>query len=165
MMMQKAGYALLFAVAIQVACGPAERSLNEARSEIEVTGCLTGADDRFVLTELDRAETATTIASPSTETYRLIGDASVLRQHVGQQVRISGMAEAPDVAIVREASPAETAPPPAVGTGGADKPAGAGNGPAEPGARPKVSTQQQTRLEISALQVRSVRPTGSRCAP
>jgi hypothetical protein len=155
-MMQKAGYALLCAAAIQVACAPAERASNETRSEVEVTGCLTGSDDRFVLTELDRAETATTIASPSTESYRLIGDVSVLRQHVGQQVRISGMAEPADVAIVRETSPASPAAPPAVGTGGEEKPAAD---------RPKVSTEQQTRLETSALQVRSVKPTGSRCAP
>lgn len=158
-MMQKAGFVLLCAAAIQVACGSAERAANETRSELEVTGCLTGSDDRFVLTELDRADTATTIASPSTESYRLIGDVSVLRQHVGQQVRVSGMAEAADVAIIRESSPPAPAGPPAVGTGGEEKPA------AEPGARPKVSTEQQTRLETSALQVRSVTPTGTRCAP
>lgn len=153
---------LLCATAVQFACGGAGRDSKETRSEIEVTGCLTGADDRFVLTELDRADTATTIASPSTESYRLIGDVSVLRQHVGQEVRVSGMAEAPDVAIVRESSPAAPAVPPAVGTGGDQPPSGGRPGP---GAAPKVSTQQQTRLETSALQVRSIAATGSRCAP
>ena len=155
---------LLCAIAAQLACGAGGRDPNEARSEIEVTGCLTGADDRYVLTELDRADTGTTIASPSTESYRLIGDASVLRQHVGQQVRVSGMAEAPDVAIIRENSPAAPAAPPAVGTGGDQSPA-RGDSPAGSGAGPKVSTQQQTRLETSALQVRSITGSGTRCTP
>jgi hypothetical protein len=164
-MTQNLAYAVLpFAIAGQLACGSAGRDSNETKSEIEVTGCLTGAGDEFVLTELDRADTATTIASPSTESYRLIGDANVLRQHVGQQVRVSGMAEAPDVAIVRESSPAAPAAPPAVGTGGGQSPSGA-DAPAGSGAGPKVSTQQQTRLETSALQVRSVTQTGTRCTP
>ena len=155
---------LLCAIAAQLACGAGGRDPNEARSEIEVTGCLTGADDRFVLTELDRADTGTTIASPSTESYRLIGDVSVLRQHVGQQVRVSGMAEAPDVAIVRESSPAAPAAPPAVGTGGDQSPSPGGSA-AGAGAGPKVSTQQETRIETSALQVRSITGTGTRCTP
>jgi hypothetical protein len=151
MMLNVAHAALLLTAAAQIACGAAERDPNEAKAEIEVTGCLAGSDDRFVLTELDRADTATTIASPSTEIYRLIGDVSVLRQHVGQEVRVSGMAETPDVAIVRESSPAS---PPSVGTGGDQT---------EPGAAPKVVTGQQTRIETSSLQVRSVTPTGNRC--
>jgi hypothetical protein len=133
------------------------------KSEIEVTGCLTGTNDQFVLTELDRADTGTTIASPATETYTLIGDANTLRPHVGKQVRVSGMTETPDVAIVRESSPPTTAAQPGVGTSGSTA------SPPTPelnaGERPKVSTEQQTRLEVSSLRVRSVTPTGSNCAP
>lgn len=143
------------------ACGSAGQNPEEIKSEVEVTGCLTGNDDRFVLTELDRADTGTTIASPATESYSLIGDAAVLRQHVGKLVQVSGMAEAPDVAIVRESSPAAPAAEPGVGTSGSQSPSRDPNA----GERPKVGIEQQTRLEVSSLRVRSVKPTGGSCAP
>jgi hypothetical protein len=133
------------------------------KAEVEVTGCLTGANDQFVLTEFDRADTGTTIASPATESYRLIGDVGALRQHVGKQVRVSGMAEAPDVAIVRESSPPAPAAQPGVGTSGSQgaQPAQGSNA----GSQPKISTEQQTRLEISSLRVREVTVTGGSCTP
>ena len=137
----------------------ASQDPEEIKSEVEVMGCLTSANDQFVLTELDRAETGTTIASPATESYRLIGDADTLRPHVGNRVRVSGMAEAPDIAIVRESSPPVPAAQPGVGTSGNQAPeSGAGQ-------RPKVSTEQQTRLEISSLRVRAVTATGGSCTP
>ena len=142
--------AIALALASAAACAD-NRDPAEIKSELEVTGCLTGVGDRFVLTELDRTNTGTTVASPATESYQLIGDASVLRPHVGKQVRVSGMAEAPEVTIVRESSPPAPAAQPGVGTAG------------EAGAQPKVSTEQQTRLEISSLRVRSVTPSGSSC--
>jgi hypothetical protein len=150
--------AIALCAGLAAACGT--RNADEAKSEIEVTGCLTGANDQFVLTELDRAETGTTIASPATETYTLIGEAAALRPHIGKQVRVSGMAETPDVAIVRESSPA-AASQPGVGTSGSTAPQPDPNA----GARPKVSTEQQTRLEVSSLRVRSVTPTGGACTP
>jgi hypothetical protein len=135
-----------------------ERDPNEAaKAEVEVTGCLTGKDGEFVLTELDRGDTGAS-GAPSTETYRLMGDANVFRQHVGRQVRVAGLADAPAVAVVRESSPAAPAGNPTVGTTGTDAAAG------RPGETPKVSTEQQTRLEVSELQVRSVTPTGGDCA-
>ncbi len=156
--------AILCAAASVVACGAGNQDPAEMKSEVEVTGCLTGTGDEFVLTELDRAETGTTIAAPSTESYRLIGDASVFRQHVGRQVRVSGMADTPEVAIVREAAPAVAASP-GVGTSGSESTGtSAGQAPAAgAGPTPKVATEQQTRLEISSLRVRSVAPTGSSC--
>lgn len=138
-----------------VACA-AERDPNDMKTDVEITGCLTGKDGEFVLTELDRSDTGTTIASPATESYRLVGDANVLRPHVGKQVRIAGMADTPAVAVVRETSPAAPAGSP-VGTSGTDAAAG------RPGATPKVSTAQQARIEVSSLQVRAVTPTGSDC--
>jgi hypothetical protein len=138
------------------ACG-GNQDPEAIKSEVEVTGCLTSNNDQFVLTELDRADTGTTIASPTTESYRLIADAGILRPHVGKQVRVSGMAEAPDVAILRESSPPVPAPQPGVGTSGSEAAPQSGT--------PKVSTEQQTRLEISSLRVREVTATGGNCTP
>jgi hypothetical protein len=145
----------------------AGQNADEVKSEVEVTGCLTSSGDRFVLTSLDRADTGTTIASPATETYQLIGDVNAFRPHVGTQVRISGMAEAPDVAVVRESSPAAPVSQPGVGTSGTAAPnANAGAAAEAPaGATPKVSSEQQTRLEISSLRVREFAPTGRSCTP
>jgi hypothetical protein len=142
---------------LAVACG--SRNPDELKSEVEVTGCLTGTNDQFVLTELDRAETGTTIASPATESYQLIGDSASLRPHVGKQVRVNGMAETPEVAIVRESSPAPAAQPGVGTSGSARSPA------ADPSAEPKVATEQQTRIEFSSLRVRTVTPTGRTCTP
>jgi hypothetical protein len=145
-------------VCMAAAACAAERDPSEmATSDVEITGCLTGKDNEFYLTELDRADTGTTIAAPSTESYRLMGEAGVLRQHVGKQVRVAGLAKAPDVAIIRETSPAAPAGTPAVGTSGTGAAAGT------PGETPKVSIGQETRLEVSSLQVRSVTPTGGDC--
>jgi hypothetical protein len=154
--------AIAICAAAAGACGP--RNPQEVKSEVEVTGCLTGANDQFVLTELDRAETGTTIASPATESYRLIGDANTLRQHIGKQVRVSGMAEPADVAVVRESSPAAPVAQPGVGTSGTQAPPATGQG-STTGQVPKISTEQQTRLEISSLRVRTVSPTGGTCTP
>jgi hypothetical protein len=157
--MKRAGGAIVVAAAFAAACDAGQRDAGEARAEIEVTGCLTSSGERFVLTELDRGETGTTAASPSTESYTLVGDADALRPHVGTHVTVSGMTETPDVAIMRESSPATTAP--GVGTAGSETPDAAAAG----GAKPKVSTQEQTRLEVASLRVRGVKPTGKSCTP
>jgi hypothetical protein len=153
--------AVALCAGLATACG--NRNPAEMKSEIEVTGCLTGTNDQFVLTELDRAETGTTIASPATETYKLIGETAALRPHVGKQVRVSGMAETPDVAIVRESSPPAAAAQPGVGTSGSTSPEATPD--PNTAERPRVSTQQQTRLEVSSLRVRTVTPTGGNCTP
>ena len=155
---QFAAFALCAGLA---ACGT--RDPDEIKSEVEVTGCLTGTDDQFVLTQLDRADTGTTIASPATETYKLIGEADTLRPHVGKQVRVSGMAETPDVKIVRESSPSAPVSQPNVGTSGSSTPQP--NQDPNAGEQPRISTEQETRLEISSLRVRTVTPTGSSCTP
>ena len=158
--MRRGGFgAIALCAGLAAACG--NRNPDEMKSEIEVTGCLTGTNDQFVLTELDRAETGTTIASPATQTYKLIGEADALRAHVGKQVRVSGMAETPEVAIVRESSPPAPAAQPGVGTSGSTAPQATPDSNA--GDRPKVSTEQQTRLEVSSLRVRTVTPTGGAC--
>jgi hypothetical protein len=120
------------------------------------TGCLTGSEGRFVLTDLEPSG-ATEVAS--TETYQLVGRDDQLREHVGKRVRISGEAEPAQVAETREVTP--SAPPATTGTGTAgtrgraEEPAG--------DAEPQVTTQAQTRLEVRTLRVASVTPTGDDC--
>jgi hypothetical protein len=76
---------------------------------------------------------------------------------------VSGMAEPPDVTIVRESSPATPAAQPGVGTSGSQTPPSAQDSNAKQ--PPKISTEQQTRLEISSLRVRTVSPAGGTCTP
>ena len=121
--------------------GPLE-TRNGARPEPTIVeGCLTAAGDRFVLTQL-RGEDAG--VRPTTETYQLINADDQLRPHVGQQVRVSGEAEAPAVTNLREPVP------------NVSQPAGT-SGDAE------VTTQESTRLEAARMRVISVTPTGDGC--
>jgi hypothetical protein len=117
-----------------------------ARPEpISVDGCLTEANGRFVLTQLERE------GGTATETYQLTTNApDDLRQHVGREVRIAGEAAAARVAEVRESTPPGA---------GATSPAGTSGqqGGAE------VSTESTTRLEMRQLAVSSVTPTGDEC--
>jgi hypothetical protein len=136
------------------ACDAGQETARNPESEIEVVGCLTGSGDQFALTELERGDANTNTAAPATETYQLVGDNDQLRQHVGKQVKVAGMADTPTVAIVRESSPAAPAVPPAAGTTGEQS-----------AAAPKVSTQEQTRLEVARLNVRTVSVVADRCTP
>lgn len=143
---------------------------------VNVTGCLTASGDRFVLTELEQGTAdpnasggseASRGQSPSqaqpsqaqagaqstTESYQLIGQDEQLRGLVGQRVRVTGEADAPRVAEIRESSP----PTAASGTSGQQE-----TRPAKPG-EPQVSTLQQTRLEVTQLAVTSVTGTGEAC--
>ena len=95
--------------------------------------------------------------------FAAVAMCAALRPHVGKQVRVSGMAETPDVAIVRESSPPASVSQPGVGTSGNTTPEPTPDPNA--GARPRISTEQQTRIEVSSLRVRSVIPTGSACTP
>lgn len=108
------------------------------------TGCLTAADGRFVLTELESGGDQ----RPTTETYQLVGNDDELRKYVGRQVRVSGEVEPARVAEVRESAP------PATGTAGTSE---------QPRPEAGVSTQTQTRIEVSRLRVGSVTPTGNEC--
>jgi hypothetical protein len=125
-----------------------------------VAGCLTAAGDRFVLTELERGVPGPKVAErtgerpwaanePTTETYRLVGMEEQLEPLVGRRVEITGEAEQEQVVDTREISP--PVPPPTEQQN--ESPAG----------QPIVSTIGTTRIEISDLRVRSVRPSGDRC--
>lgn len=109
---------------------------------IMVTGCLTAADGRFVLTELSGDR------QPTTEAYQLTNADEQLRPHVGKQVRVNGEAEPARVAEVRESTP--TAP---AGTAGQQTTTN----------QPAVSTETRTRLETRTMSVTSVTPTGQDC--
>lgn len=116
---------------------------------ITATGCLTSANGRYVVTSLD-----STAAVPTTVTYQLSGAAdSDLEKNVNREVRLSGEADPPQVADVRQA------PTPAVGTSGeTGKPGGQ---PQDPG--PRVRTQESMRFAVRDVKVLSVTPTGDAC--
>lgn len=144
----KQSLTLAAACLLVVACGrgadeagPLETRSGARPEPAIVEGCLTAADDRFVLTQLRGEQEGT---RPTTETYQLINADDELRPHVGRVVRVSGEAEAPDVANLREAVP------------NISEPAGT-SGDAE------VSTQESTRLEVARMRVISVTPTGDGC--
>jgi hypothetical protein len=144
---------------------------------ITETGCLTAQGDRFVLTALESAAAAGTAkpepgaagsqkpgqgaaesrsadAQPTTESYQLIGNEDELRPLVGKQVRVSGEADPPKVAEVRETTPPSAASG-ATGTAGQAE-------PAKPG-EPQVSTATETRLEVTQLRVQTIAATGAAC--
>ena len=132
-----------------VGCGGRDRDADEKTAEVRPTsvtemGCLTARGDRFVLTDLERGE-----GEATTETFQLVGNEDELRKHVGKQVRVTGEAEAPKVAVVQESTPAAPGAKPE-GTAGS--------------AEPKVATQSETRLEARTLTVSTVEPTGASCA-
>jgi hypothetical protein len=126
-----------------------------------VEGCLTAADDRFVLTELRPGVPGPRVAArdgeplaaaprPTTETYRLVGMHDRLAPLVGRRVQVTGAAEPEKVVDIRESAPATA-------------PRGAPTGTAGSAADSKVATQQSAHIDIHDLQVRSVAPTGDRC--
>jgi len=145
--MKRASIGLLAVCLGLIGCRGADRSDDKAvevrPTTVTETGCLTARGDQFVLTDLERGE-----GQATTETFQLIGNAEDLRQHVGKQVRVNGEAEAPNVAVVQESTPPSPQPAPQGTAGGAD---------------PKVTTQEQTRVEVRKLKVASVQPTGSSC--
>jgi hypothetical protein len=112
---------------------------------VNVTGCLTAAGDRFVLTQLRESDS-------TTDAYQLVNADDQLRSLVGQQVRIGGEAEAPKVAVVREHEVGVAANGQATGT--------SGTGDAEP----NIRTQETAKIATRRMSVLSVTPTGDRCA-
>jgi hypothetical protein len=135
---------------------------------ITVTGCLTASGDRFVLTDLERGPEKESQSPPptgqaarsetATESYQLVGNTEDLRQHVGKQVRVSGEAQPPQVAEMRETTPAAPTSGQATGTSGqqpSQRP--------QPG-QPQVRSETETRMEVTQLRVQSVTPTGESCA-
>jgi hypothetical protein len=121
---------------------------NGRPAPMAVSGCLTAADGRYVLTELvGDIKTPGGPAQPTTETYQLTNADEKLQPHVGKQVRVTGEAEPARVADVRESTPATPA-----GTAGQQSPNQAA-----------VSTETRTRLETRRMSVMSVTPTGEDC--
>jgi hypothetical protein len=127
---------------------------------IAVEGCLTAADDRFVLTGLDRAAAGPRVSQgdgsvagveeePTTESYRLIGAEAQLRPLTGQRIEVTGSAEPERVVDVRETSPVVEPRNAGASTTGADA---------------RISTLQTTRIEIGDLRVNSVAALGEPCA-
>jgi hypothetical protein len=164
--------AAIVCVAVAAGCGGGNRETTDERERtpatnnaavetdeptgrpapISVTGCLTAAEGRFVLTELSGdTKTPGGGGQPTTETYQLTNADEQLRPHVGKQVRVNGEAEPARVAEVRESSPAAPATP--AGTAGQ---LSATN-------QPTVSTETRTRLETRRMSVTSVTPTGQDC--
>ena len=139
---------------------------SDAPALITATGCLTASGDEFVLTDLQSAGAGSAAggeqgagtsgaAQPTTESYQLIGTEEELRSLVGREVTVTGPAEPPKVAEVRETTPA-TEPGNATGTAGPPE-------PAKPG-EPQVATTTETRLEVTQLRVNSITDTGQACA-
>lgn len=130
------------------AAEPVSQEAQGRPAPIIETGCLTGTGNRFVLTGLQSAAGTqqATQQRTTTSTYQLVGMEDELRKHVGRQVRISGEAPPPQVAEVREATPSAQ-----VGTAG------------QPSANAQVTTETQTRFEVTQLRVQSVTPTGDEC--
>jgi hypothetical protein len=152
---------------LTAACGGGERAANVERDSttaantqaetaeptgrnvaITVTGCLSSAEGRYVLTELESADRAP--AQPTTETYELTDADDQLQQHVGKQVRINGQAEPARIAEVRESTP--STPATATGTAGQQS-----------RNQPAVSTETRARLEMRKMSVMAVTPTGDDC--
>jgi hypothetical protein len=129
---------------------------------VEVSGCLTARGDRYVLTDLERADEqgGGGGGQAATESYELVGNTENLKQHVGKQVRVVGEAEPQQVAEVRESSPAPATSGATGTTGrqpqGGQQPSGSG--------QPQVSTATETRMEVAKLRVQSVTPSGATCA-
>ena len=105
---------------------------------VSVDGCLTASGDRFVLTSLDKESSKTIV-------YQLVNADDQLRNLVGKQVRVAGEARATQSTETRAVTP----PAPAATAG---KPADA-----------KVSTVEDTKLDMRTLTVASATPTGDTC--
>lgn len=122
---------------------------------------MTASGDRFLVTSLAPGEASgqrvRRAGRPylATEVYELTGPTENLREYVGWQVRVNGEAPPRAITIVQERSPAGPASPAAVGT--------AGQSPPEGKDRLQVSTEQQTRFEMTQLRVLSVTPIRNVC--
>jgi hypothetical protein len=145
--MQRLGqWGIALASAVAMACGGAE----VPPTLITVTGCLTASGEEFILTDLESVapgdQTAAAPAAPATEAYLLEWAEGELRDHAGQRIRVAGEAIPADVAEIRMLQP------PAQATD------------AEPGGvTPQVGVQQNIRVEVSRMHVRSVQPMEGTC--
>jgi hypothetical protein len=108
-------------------------------SAVTVDGCLSASGDKFMLASLDKDSSKTVV-------YQLVNADDQLRNMVGKEVRVSGEAQATQSAETRAVTP----PTPAATSG-------------KTGAEPKVSTVEDTKLDVQKLTVASVTPTGDTC--
>lgn len=142
------------AVALTGACGrrdnaePEKRNIVDlathpvprgAAGAVQVDGCLSASGDKFMLASLDKDSSKTTV-------YQLMNADDQLRNLVGRQVRVTGEAQQTQSAEVREVTP----PAPTATTG-------------QSNAAPKVSTVEDTKLDVHKMTVASITPTGDSC--
>lgn len=106
---------------------------------VEVIGCLSASGDRFVVSHVDK-DNSKNVA------YQLLNADDQLRNLVGREVRVTGEAQPAQTAETREVTPPQTA-----STSG------------KSGTQAKVSTVEDTKLEMQKLSVASVAPTGDSC--
>ena len=107
---------------------------------VSVNGCLSVSGDRFMLASLDKDSSKTTV-------YQLMNADDQLRNLVGREVRVTGESQQTQSAEIREVTP----PAPAATSGNSS-------------AQPKVSTVEDTKLDVRKMTVASVTPTGDTCA-
>ena len=107
---------------------------------VTVDGCLSASGDRFMLASFDKGSSKTMV-------YQLVNADDQLRNLVGKEVRVSGEAQATQSAESREVTP----PAPTATSGKST-------------ASPKVSTVEDTKLDVHKMTVASVTPTGDACA-
>jgi hypothetical protein len=107
---------------------------------VTVDGCLTASGDKFMLASLDKDSSKAMV-------YQLVNADDQLRNLVGKEVRVTGEAQSTQSAETRELTP----PAPAATTG-------------KPGPQPKVSTVEDTKLDVHKMTVASITPTGDACA-
>jgi len=143
------------ALALSVGCGRRDASQDNKKdildlathpapagtvAPVEVIGCLTASGDRFVLSHADK-DNSKTIA------YQLVNADDQLRPLVGREVRVTGEAQATQRAETRAITP-----PQATATSGNSEP------------EAKVTTVEETKVDLKKLAVTSASPTGDACA-
>jgi len=143
------------AIALSVGCGRRETAKDDKKNiidlathpapagtiaPVEVIGCLSASGDRFVLSHIDK-DNSKTVA------YQLVNADDQLRPLVGREVRVTGEAQPTQKAETRAITPSQPT---------------ATSGKSEPDA--KVTTVEETKLDLQKLTVASASPTGDTCA-
>jgi hypothetical protein len=143
------------AVALSVGCGRRDASQADQKNilelatqsapagtiaPVEVVGCLSASGNRFVLSHIDKDDSKTVA-------YPLVNADDQLTSMVGREVRVTGEAQPAQKADTRAITP----PQPAATSGQSEADA-------------KVTTIEETKVEMQKLAVASVSPTGDACA-
>jgi hypothetical protein len=136
-----------------------------AGAQLEVKGCVTVNNGRFVLTDLDPATAASKTDTnagaapekpvPTTETYRLVGMEDKLTGLAGERVDVAGTTGQDRVVDYRELSPEET--PRNSGTKATTGTKGT------TGSDGHISTSESEHIVVHDLHVESVEPLHERC--